>query len=146
MGERTSFIRSPPTYVRHSYRHPLEISLGRKVQRRRRRGIHPFFPSHPLSFFLSLTNPPNPAQDLQLPPALCLGLGTPIFDVLTVAYDREFDQIPVLSEPQPSQPRRLLGYVDVKALKDQFALGKVLEVLKPIPFPPFLLGLSSSCD
>ncbi|CDZ98021.1 CBS domain [Phaffia rhodozyma] len=66
-------------------------------------------------------------EDLQLPPAICLGLATLVIDVLSLAYDREFDQIPVLTDPRPSQPRRLLGYVDVKALKELFAQGKVQE-------------------
>jgi len=37
---------------------------------------------------------PFPLQDLQLPPALSLGLHTQVVEALSLAYDREFSRLP----------------------------------------------------
>lgn len=67
-------------------------------------------------------------EDLQLPPAVCLSPSTPVLEVLQIAYEREFSQLPVLADPVPPQPRRLVGFVDVERLKAAFAAGKVQDV------------------
>ena len=50
-------------------------------------------------------------DDLQLPPALSVTTETPLGDALTMALEREYSQLTVIS----SQHKKLLGYLDVAA-------------------------------
>ncbi|KAL1407065.1 hypothetical protein Q8F55_006478 [Vanrija albida] len=59
-------------------------------------------------------------EDLQLPPAFCLPHDAPLSLALEKAYEREFDQLPVLDDN-----RKPLGYLDVPFLKREFEAGKV---------------------
>ncbi|EJD54783.1 hypothetical protein AURDEDRAFT_110270 [Auricularia subglabra TFB-10046 SS5] len=57
-------------------------------------------------------------EDLQLPPAFALPDYEPILRAIDLAYERDFSFIPVLS-----RTRKLLGYIDVSALKKAFEAG-----------------------
>ncbi|KZO98621.1 hypothetical protein CALVIDRAFT_535239 [Calocera viscosa TUFC12733] len=59
-------------------------------------------------------------DDLQLPPAFCLPATAPVSRAITEAYERDFSQIPILSEG-----RRVLGYVSVGRLKEGWEKGQV---------------------
>ncbi|KZT56309.1 hypothetical protein CALCODRAFT_497617 [Calocera cornea HHB12733] len=59
-------------------------------------------------------------DDLQLPPAFCLPATAPVNRAITEAYERDFSQIPILSEG-----RRVLGYVSVGRLKEGWEKGEV---------------------
>lgn len=62
-------------------------------------------------------------QDLQLGPAFALPDYEPILRAIDLAYERDFSFIPVLS-----RSRKLLGYIDVSALKKDFEAGKTNPV------------------
>ncbi|KAL7409015.1 hypothetical protein BDY24DRAFT_404708 [Mrakia frigida] len=80
-------------------------------------------------------------EDLQLPPALSLGLHTQVVEALSLAYDREFSRLPVLSDQ-----RRLVGFVDIEFLKTKFAAGKIKEdeTISPSNFTRFTTKSSAS--
>ncbi|ORY34208.1 hypothetical protein BCR39DRAFT_516758 [Naematelia encephala] len=61
-------------------------------------------------------------EDLQLPPAFCLPHDAPLHLAIEAAYEREFDQLPVLNDR-----RKPIGYLDVQAIKKKFAQGKADE-------------------
>ncbi|KAL7418752.1 hypothetical protein Q5752_006435 [Cryptotrichosporon argae] len=61
-------------------------------------------------------------EDLQLPPAFCLQDDAPLSLALEKAYEREFDQLPILNER-----RRPIGYIDVPTLKARFEKGEAAE-------------------
>ncbi|GHJ87252.1 hypothetical protein NliqN6_3654 [Naganishia liquefaciens] len=82
-------------------------------------------------------------EDLQLAPAFCLPATATLSQALEAAYEREFDQLPVLNEQ-----RRPIGYLDVKLLKRKFEQGKA-DPNDPIRkhttlFRPFTSASSSS--
>src|SRR5436190_23883502 len=54
-------------------------------------------------------------DDLQLPPALSVTTETPLSNALTMAIEREYSQLTVIS----SERRKLLGYLDVSAAVNQ---------------------------
>ncbi|KAI5453356.1 hypothetical protein NCC49_005835 [Naganishia albida] len=58
-------------------------------------------------------------EDLQLAPAFCLPATASLSQALEAAYEREFDQLPVLNEN-----RRPIGYLDVKLIKQKFEQGR----------------------
>ncbi|KAJ9122278.1 hypothetical protein QFC22_001698 [Naganishia vaughanmartiniae] len=57
-------------------------------------------------------------EDLQLAPAFCLPATASLSAALEAAYEREFDQLPVLNDN-----RRPIGYLDIKLLKRKFEQG-----------------------
>jgi CBS domain-containing protein len=59
-------------------------------------------------------------DDLQLPPALSVTTETPLEDALTMALEREYSQLTVISP----EHRKLLGYLDVPAVVKQLQDGK----------------------
>ncbi|WVQ93589.1 hypothetical protein IAU59_000664 [Kwoniella sp. CBS 9459] len=61
-------------------------------------------------------------EDLQLPPAFCLPHDAPITLALEAAYEREFDQLPILNDR-----RKPIGYLHVPTLKKKFEAGSVQE-------------------
>ncbi|WWC66768.1 uncharacterized protein I206_100673 [Kwoniella pini CBS 10737] len=61
-------------------------------------------------------------EDLQLPPAFCLSEDAPISHALEAAYEREFDQLPILNDR-----RRPIGYLYVPTLKQKFEGGSIKE-------------------
>ncbi|WWC85875.1 uncharacterized protein L201_000742 [Kwoniella dendrophila CBS 6074] len=61
-------------------------------------------------------------EDLQLPPAFCLSQNAPISHALEAAYEREFDQLPILNER-----RKPIGYLHVPTLKQKFQAGSIRE-------------------
>ncbi|WVR03537.1 hypothetical protein IAU60_000529 [Kwoniella sp. DSM 27419] len=61
-------------------------------------------------------------EDLQLPPAFCLAHDAPISVALEAAYEREFDQLPILNDR-----RKPIGYLHVPTLKSKFEGGSVDE-------------------
>ncbi|KAI9063543.1 hypothetical protein FKP32DRAFT_1592231 [Trametes sanguinea] len=58
-------------------------------------------------------------EDLQLPPAFALPADEAISRAIEMAYERDFSHIPVLDKN-----RKLLGYIDVAALKAKWEAGK----------------------
>ncbi|KAK4685378.1 hypothetical protein P7C73_g4776, partial [Tremellales sp. Uapishka_1] len=62
------------------------------------------------------------SQDLQLPPAFCLPHDAPLHLALEKAYEREFDQLPVLNDR-----RKPIGYLNIPALKIKFEKGLAKE-------------------
>jgi CBS domain-containing protein len=60
-------------------------------------------------------------DDLQLPPALSVTTETPLEDALTMALEREYSQLTVISPER----RKLLGYLDVPAVVKQLQESKV---------------------
>ncbi|KAI0336861.1 hypothetical protein GY45DRAFT_26331 [Cubamyces sp. BRFM 1775] len=58
-------------------------------------------------------------EDLQLPPAFALPSDEAISRAIEMAYERDFSHIPVLD-----RNRKLLGYIDVAALKAKWEAGK----------------------
>ena len=60
-------------------------------------------------------------DDLQLPPALSVTTETPLEDALTLALEREYSQLTVVS----SERRKLLGYLDVPMVMQNLKMGKV---------------------
>jgi len=58
-------------------------------------------------------------EDLQLPPAFTLEMDELIIKAIECAYERDFSYIPVLS-----RDRKLVGYVDVTALKQKWEAGQ----------------------
>ncbi|KAI0764869.1 hypothetical protein C8Q74DRAFT_1005906 [Fomes fomentarius] len=58
-------------------------------------------------------------EDLQLPPAFALPANEAISRAIEMAYERDFSHIPVLD-----RKRKLLGYVDVAALKAKWEAGQ----------------------
>jgi hypothetical protein len=54
-------------------------------------------------------------DDLQLPPALSVTPSTPLSSALTMALEREYSQLTVISPEQ----RKLLGYLDVPLVMEQ---------------------------
>ncbi|BEJ10939.1 hypothetical protein CspHIS471_0103610 [Cutaneotrichosporon sp. HIS471] len=61
-------------------------------------------------------------EDLQLPPAFCLPKDAPLSFALEAAYERDFDQLPVLNSN-----RRPVGYLNVPAIKAKFEGGQARE-------------------
>ncbi|EJT99232.1 hypothetical protein DACRYDRAFT_55907 [Dacryopinax primogenitus] len=59
-------------------------------------------------------------EDLQLPPAFCLPATALVSRAINEAYERDFSQIPILSEE-----RRVMGYVSVGSLKDGWEKGEI---------------------
>jgi CBS domain-containing protein len=79
---------------------------------------------HPAS---SLSTSPSSAKyrfsavdDLQLPPALSVTTETPLDDALTMALEREYSQLTVVSPER----RKLLGYLDVPLVVNNLKEGK----------------------
>ena len=71
------------------------------------------------------TSPPSKyrfsaVDDLQLPPALSVTTETPLEDALTMALEREYSQLTVISPER----RKLLGYLDIPHVLDQLKSGK----------------------
>lgn len=62
-------------------------------------------------------------EDLQLSPAVCVGLDATVGNALDVAFDHEYGQLPVLSDTNGN--RRLTGYLDVKSLREAVDAGKL---------------------
>ncbi|KAM5533898.1 hypothetical protein V8D89_012438 [Ganoderma adspersum] len=58
-------------------------------------------------------------EDLQLPPAFSLPSDEAISRAIEMAYERDFSHIPVLD-----RKRKLLGYIDVAALKSKWEAGE----------------------
>ncbi|RSH81508.1 hypothetical protein EHS25_006865 [Saitozyma podzolica] len=58
-------------------------------------------------------------EDLQLPPAFCLPHDAPISLALEAAYEREFDQLPVLNDR-----RKPIGYLYIPDLKSKSEKGE----------------------
>ncbi|KAI0711276.1 hypothetical protein C8Q76DRAFT_52741 [Earliella scabrosa] len=58
-------------------------------------------------------------EDLQLPPAFALPADEAISRAIEMAYERDFSHIPVLD-----RKRKLLGYIDVAALKAKWEAGE----------------------
>ena len=58
-------------------------------------------------------------EDMQLPPAFCVPHDAPLSLALEKAYEREFDQLPVLNDN-----RKPIGYLDVPVLKSKFERGQ----------------------
>ncbi|KAI8986890.1 hypothetical protein BD414DRAFT_487388 [Trametes punicea] len=58
-------------------------------------------------------------EDLQLPPAFSLPADEAISRAIEMAYERDFSYIPVLDKN-----RKLLGYIDVAALKAKWEAGE----------------------
>lgn len=101
-------------------------------------------PTHPRLFFrarmtstlpvpIQATYPPSKyrysaVDDLQLPPALSVTTETPLDDALTMALEREYSQLTVIS----SHRKKLLGYLDVAAalqkMKSEMLLNEGLTV------------------
>lgn len=80
-------------------------------------------PAQPLSPLSS--SPPSKyrfsaVDDLQLPPALSVTTETSLDDALTMALEREYSQLTVISPKR----RKLLGYLDVAAVVQQLKSGK----------------------
>ncbi|WRT63772.1 uncharacterized protein IL334_000697 [Kwoniella shivajii] len=61
-------------------------------------------------------------EDLQLPPAFCLSEDARISHALEAAYEREFDQLPILNDR-----RKPIGYLHVPSLKQKFEAGSIKE-------------------
>ncbi|KAI9635831.1 uncharacterized protein MKK02DRAFT_44526 [Dioszegia hungarica] len=61
-------------------------------------------------------------DDLQLPPAFCLPHEAPLAAALEAAYEREFDQLPVLSDR-----RKPIGYLNVPSLKEKYKRGEARD-------------------
>ncbi|RSH80010.1 uncharacterized protein EHS24_009681 [Apiotrichum porosum] len=61
-------------------------------------------------------------EDLQLPPAFCVPQDAPLSLALEKAYEREFDQLPVLNDN-----RKPVGYLNVQAMKRKFESGQAAE-------------------
>ena len=59
-------------------------------------------------------------DDLQLPPALSVTTETPLEDALTMALEREYSQLTVISPER----RKLLGYLDIPHVVEQLKSGK----------------------
>jgi cystathionine beta-synthase len=60
-------------------------------------------------------------DDLQLPPALSVTPTTPLSEALTLALEREYSQLTVISPER----RKLLGYLDIPAVMRQIKEGKL---------------------
>ncbi|ORX34747.1 hypothetical protein BD324DRAFT_131734 [Kockovaella imperatae] len=58
-------------------------------------------------------------EDLQLPPAFCLPQDAQLSRALEAAYEREFDQLPVLNDR-----RKPIGYLDVRSIRKKFESGQ----------------------
>ncbi|KAF9652288.1 hypothetical protein BDM02DRAFT_3109275 [Thelephora ganbajun] len=58
-------------------------------------------------------------EDLQLPPAFALPQDESISQAVELAYERDFDYIPVLN-----RSRKPIGYLDVGALKEKWEAGQ----------------------
>jgi CBS domain-containing protein len=72
------------------------------------------------------TSPPSKyrfsaVDDLQLPPALSVTTETPLEDALTMALEREYSQLTVISPER----RKLLGYLDIPVVVQNLKEGKV---------------------
>jgi CBS domain-containing protein len=59
-------------------------------------------------------------DDLQLPPALSVTTETPLDDALTMALEREYSQLTVISPER----RKLLGYLDIPVILQNLKDGK----------------------
>src|ERR1700737_4062490 len=62
-------------------------------------------------------------DDLQPPPALSVTPSTPLSSALTMAHEREYSQLTVISPER----RKLLGYLDVTAVDAQLREGTVKD-------------------
>ena len=60
-------------------------------------------------------------DDLQLPPALSVTPSTLLSEALTLALEREYSQLTVISPER----RKLLGYLDIPAVVKQLHAGQV---------------------
>jgi CBS domain-containing protein len=79
------------------------------------------------------TSPPSKyrfsaVDDLQLPPALSVTTETPLDEALTMALEREYSQLTVISPER----RKLLGYLDVPLVMRQLKDGKSAVVVKDV--------------
>jgi CBS domain-containing protein len=69
----------------------------------------------------TLNSPPaskyrfSAVDDLQLPPALSVTTETPLSDALTMALEREYSQLTVISPER----RKLLGYLDIPSIVER---------------------------
>jgi transcription initiation factor TFIID subunit 10 len=61
-------------------------------------------------------------EDLQLSPAVCVPTTATVGAALQVAFDHEYEQLPVLSSSNGN--RKLLGYLDVKKLRAEVDAGR----------------------
>jgi CBS domain-containing protein len=62
-------------------------------------------------------------EDLQLSPAVCVPTTATLDTALQVAFDHDYEQLPVLSSSNGN--RKLLGYLDVKKLRADVEAGKL---------------------
>ena len=63
-------------------------------------------------------------EDLQLSPAVCVPTTATIDGAMQVAFDHDYEQLPVLSS-SASGSRKLVGYLDVKKLRADVEAGRV---------------------
>ncbi|UZJ52384.1 hypothetical protein CBS101457_001704 [Exobasidium rhododendri] len=62
-------------------------------------------------------------EDLQLSPAVCIPTSATIGSALQVAFDHDYEQLPVLSTSNGN--RKLLGYLDIRKLRGELEAGKL---------------------
>lgn len=60
-------------------------------------------------------------EDLQLPPAVCVGTRTSVAAALRIAHDHDYSQLPVMAGRAPR------GYLDVRAVQAAVAQGSVQD-------------------
>lgn len=77
----------------------------------------------PASNSLALKYRGATVEDLQLSPAVCIPTTATIDSALQVAFDHDYEQLPVLSNSNGN--RKLLGYLDVKKLRADVEASKL---------------------
>lgn len=77
----------------------------------------------PASSSLALKYRGATVEDLQLSPAVCVPTTATIDSALQVAFDHDYEQLPVLSSSNGN--RKLLGYLDVKKLRADVEAGRL---------------------
>lgn len=77
----------------------------------------------PASSSLALKYRGATVEDLQLSPAVSVPTTATVASALQVAFDHDYEQLPVLSSSNGN--RKLLGYLDVKKLRADVEAGRV---------------------
>lgn len=77
----------------------------------------------PASNHLALKYRGSTVEDLQLSPAVSVPTTATIGAALQVAFDHDYEQLPVLSSTNGN--RKLLGYIDVKKIKAGVEAGRI---------------------